>query len=424
MRISIIHTREICYYSGEFFLRRMEEALESIGCEVEYLELSHDDVDYDCLEDLLPEKEERSRYDAILDINSKLPYLTLEDGSPFLDRLNAPFYNWIVDHPLYHHPGLSFPLKNYHVLAIDQCHMSYMKANYPWLRSVDYLPIPGTAAFLSEDGERSCDNMTGEKVPGILVPATYLSKEECMEEWKRVIEKIRVKEDTLGESGRLVRSFEDLINDLYQAWDPLQQSLEDLLFDYLGSRGEVAEEYAADSFAELMNFLYPLDRRVRYEMRYRYVRAAAQTGYPIRLLGEGWEETDLVRLANVEHIAPVPISMTYDLIADSEAILDINPLFYKGVHDRVPSAMANGVPVFTNMNQRANLTMNRRNGVFYYHTEDELKDRMKEWQELSEHNPQELIEMRWNAYSRWKADLSWDAAASRFLCLVRDNAWK
>ena len=99
----------------------MEEALESIGCEVEYLELSHDDVDYDCLEDLLPEKEERSRYDAILDINSKLPYLTLEDGSPFLDRLNAPFYNWIVDHPLYHHPGLSFPLKNYHVLAIDQC---------------------------------------------------------------------------------------------------------------------------------------------------------------------------------------------------------------------------------------------------------------------------------------------------------------
>ena len=86
--------------------------------------------------------------------------------------------------------------------------------------------------------------------------------------------------------------------------------------------------------------------------------------------------------------------------------------------------MANGVPVFTNMNQRANLTMNRRNGVFYYHTEDELKDRMKEWQELSEHNPQELIEMRWNAYSRWKADLSWDAAASRFLCLVRDNAWK
>ena len=44
MRISIIHTREICYYSGEFFLRRMEEALESIGCEVEYLELSHDDV--------------------------------------------------------------------------------------------------------------------------------------------------------------------------------------------------------------------------------------------------------------------------------------------------------------------------------------------------------------------------------------------
>ena len=45
MRISIIHTREICYYSGEFFLRRMEEALESIGCEVEYLELSHDDED-------------------------------------------------------------------------------------------------------------------------------------------------------------------------------------------------------------------------------------------------------------------------------------------------------------------------------------------------------------------------------------------
>ncbi len=111
-KILIIHTREICYYSGAFFLHRMEEALQRAGAEVDFVELSDEAADWNLLGDLLDRaKASPDRlYDAVLDINSKLPYLTMEGENGrevrFLNELGIPFYNWIVDHPLYHHPGI------------------------------------------------------------------------------------------------------------------------------------------------------------------------------------------------------------------------------------------------------------------------------------------------------------------------------
>ena len=92
--------------------------------------------DYSALENLLGRQ-----YDGVVDINSKLPYFVLEDDRRFLDVLGAPFYNYIVDHPLYHHPGLMFPLQNYHAIAIDHYHETYMRSYYPHLQQVSYLPL-------------------------------------------------------------------------------------------------------------------------------------------------------------------------------------------------------------------------------------------------------------------------------------------
>ncbi|MBQ1902605.1 MAG: hypothetical protein II169_08685, partial [Lachnospiraceae bacterium] len=137
MKVLLISSRELCYFSGSFFLDRIQEELEKI-CDVERVEFSETNLDalQACLE---------KRYDAVLDINSKLPYLVMDDGSRFLDQLQAPFYNYILDHPLYHHPGLVFPLKDYHAIAIDKRHQAYMKQYYPHLKTVEYLPLGGTA---------------------------------------------------------------------------------------------------------------------------------------------------------------------------------------------------------------------------------------------------------------------------------------
>ena len=118
-RILFLHTRELCYYSGSYFLQQMQKATAEYGIKSEYMSLGED---YSALEDLLGRQ-----YDGVVDINSKLPYFVLEDDRRFLDVLGAPFYNYIVDHPLYHHPGLMFPLQDYHAIAIDHYHETYMR---------------------------------------------------------------------------------------------------------------------------------------------------------------------------------------------------------------------------------------------------------------------------------------------------------
>ena len=90
-RILFLHTRELCYYSGSYFLQQMQKATAEYGIKSEYMSLGED---YSALENLLGRQ-----YDGVVDINSKLPYFVLEDDRRFLDVLGAPFYNYIVDHP-------------------------------------------------------------------------------------------------------------------------------------------------------------------------------------------------------------------------------------------------------------------------------------------------------------------------------------
>lgn len=139
-RILFVHTRELCYYSGSYFLQQMQKEVAKLGIESQYFSLGQDPSS---LEGILGR-----HYDGVVDINSKLPYFVLEDDRRFLDVLDAPFYNYIVDHPLYHHPGLIFPLKDYHAIAIDHCHKSYMEKYYPHLQQVAFLPIGATQSRL------------------------------------------------------------------------------------------------------------------------------------------------------------------------------------------------------------------------------------------------------------------------------------
>ena len=169
-RILFVHTRELCYYSGSYFLQQMQKEVAKLGIESQYFSLGQDPSS---LEGILGR-----HYDGVVDINSKLPYFVLEDDRRFLDVLDAPFYNYIVDHPLYHHPGLIFPLKDYHAIAIDHCHKSYMEKYYPHLQQVAFLPIGATQSRLA-------DVIPYEKrqIP-LLFLGTYESKDGMLEKFR------------------------------------------------------------------------------------------------------------------------------------------------------------------------------------------------------------------------------------------------
>ncbi len=412
MKILLISSRELCYFSGSFFLDCIQKELEKL-CDVERVEFS--ETNLDALQACLDSDD----YDAILDINSKLPYLILDDNSRFLDHLHAPFYNYIVDHPLYHHPGLVFPLRDYHALAIDRKHKEYMERYYA-LQSVDYLPLGGTVAgnvtapAQQKSVIESRKTREERQIP-LLFTGTYLDP-------KMVEAELQGR----GQANLLSPKSGDAISDqkyyecskaLIECWNPEAEPMEDALQNLLASNEDVRV-----TFPEVMNRLYAVDRYKRNETRREVLLAVAKAGIECTVIGEGWEKTELSSYSNVTILPGCPMEEIFDYMANSRMVLDVNPLFFDGLHDRVSAAMVNGAVCLTNMNPDASPRDEAGETPLLFYQASDLDSMLQEVQEmLAERSSKEWEARSLASVEIASAQCSWNAVAKHFLEIVKDE---
>ena len=125
----LFQIKSVCYDSYTYFSNAVAKELISAGHSVEIFSLAKEPI-------AAMERYVGSTFDAILDFNSELSRLQMDDGTFFLDQINAPFYNVILDHPLYHHDMLKQKIKNFHILCLDENHKTYIETNYPHIASV------------------------------------------------------------------------------------------------------------------------------------------------------------------------------------------------------------------------------------------------------------------------------------------------
>ncbi len=385
----MIHTRELCYFSGSFFLERIADAMEERGHEVLRMNLTGDDADWDCLESCLGPS-----YDAIIDINSKLPYLVMDDGSLFLNHVNGPFYNYILDHPLYHHPGLVFPLENYHALAIDHEHEETMRRHYPHLRSVDYLPMAGTKAL--------SDIPFGSRRIPILFTGTYLDKDPL----EAQVEKLGGKT-------------QELIHLLVENWKCNQESMETAIVRLVSDMGLDEEQmkacYHVDGIMELMNHVYLADKICRNRERNKVLSSIIDAGLPLTILGDGWERAEWIHRSNVTCLPSRAMASSYEVTQDAKISLDVNPLFLNGLHDRVSSSLANACLTVSNMPGTSTEYLKDGENILYYSSDDTrgLIDRL---QSLSAADMEEIAGA---GFDTWQKKLTWQKhAESLERCLL------
>lgn len=329
MRGLIFSTRDLCYYSASFFADRIADSLEEKGESIVRADIPEDTDEGEIEETLL--KLSNERFDFILDFNSKLPRMKNEKGVPYLDTIMsveddnvpAPFYNYILDHPLYHHPGLSQSLKNYHALVIDRYHGKYISDHYPDIKEVIYRPLPGSRALTEIPFEERNDRL--------LFPGTYVARTLIEHEIERLYSEKKKR----------------LIKDLFYEWDPEEKPLEEAVLERL-----TEEEKELEPFTVLMNSLYPLDRLMRYERRRRLLFFLAERHAAIDIQGEGWEDTGIYSFPNVKRIAPSTMASSIEIMAGYKKVLDVNPCFFEGLHDRVSSALENRCIVFSDMSEK------------------------------------------------------------------------
>lgn len=401
-RILFLHTRELCYYSGSYFLQQMQKATAEYGIKSEYMSLGED---YSALEDLLGRQ-----YDGVVDINSKLPYFVLEDDRRFLDVLGAPFYNYIVDHPLYHHPGLMFPLQNYHAIAIDHYHETYMRGYYPHLQQVSYLPLGVT-----QSAQAKQIPYEKREIP-LLFSGTYEPEQKMLEKFRALCSKVHKdtqRADALYALGNALR--EEMLAGKWDAsLERIEVPMEEALEKIVDAQKLQEGYYGVKELPVLMNYLYLVDKYVRNARRHQVLSYVAKLHIPLTIVGEGWDQTPLADASHVTLLGAKRIEETYDLLAHTQRVLDVNPLFAKGMHDRVTSAAINGCVCYSDMAKNVDTRWN--DGKQFVHYSNWELDALEELLQTMPMAEQKQIAKQ--AMETAERLYSWKAHAAQLLELI------
>lgn len=379
MKILMVQTRELCYKSGSFFLEGIAYQLRERGHEVEFIDVSYDDSDFDCLEECI-----NKTYDAVIDINSKLPMLELDNGAFLLDEIGAPFFQLIIDHPLFHHPSLMIPIKNAHAIGIDKTHVSYMKKYYPHYKSVDYITMPGTKADFPMDFKNRNHQL--------LFMGTYESAQKQMDEINSRPE-----------------PYKSMLKEMIHIEDTLNLTHE-------GALSQIKDKYEGD-FLYLMNKSYIVDKYRRNREREDILISLAKEGVPVTVAGEGWEKSRAYKESNLTFKGPVNFNVSFNIIANSTMLLDINPLFPCGIHDRVTSGFANKTAVFTNMNPEANKKIVDGSHIIYFDKFDMHASAQKIKYYMD--HPKELEEITHQAYDLYSEEYSWEKFGEHIEMIIK-----
>lgn len=378
-KVLVFSSREICYFSSNFFANQIAAAFEKLGMETEICELTKgDDLD-EKLECYIGES-----YRLILDFNSMLPRMVLDDDSSYLDNIDAPFYDYILDHPLFHYNGLNGAVSNFHAIALDEAQTVYIRRFHPQIKTVHTMPLAATEAIWQ--GEKSAPDH-------VLFMGTYDSPEAVYQ---------LVEEAPAG-----VREMMDAVIEQRIA-DPLL-TMEEAFEEYLKREDLYLPE---ERKALFLNSLYPADAYIRDYFRKAALDELLSKGIPVCLVGEGWHKYSHKNEQLLTKEKPVSFALSFEKIAKEQILLNVSPIFAHGLHDRVLAGMANHTAVLTDENPYLKRIFPENTVAFYSlaapETLSEAAGRLME----DAHYREQVKE---TAYLEFKTHHTWENRAEQLL---------
>ena len=384
-KIIVFSSREICYQSSRFFANQMADAFEDLGFDVQVCEFDeHDDLDA-VFQPLYGQK-----YRLLLDCNSTITRMVEEDGTPGLDKLDGPFFDYILDHPLFHYNCLNADLKNLNGIFLDEAQEAYVKRYYPRVKKTLTMPLGATEAVT---GGKKTETDT------VLFMGTYdrpdkiyemvdLSPEPLRSYMKELIE-MRIEDPIL----------------------PMEEAFRQLLKAH-------GEKLPDDKFSLFMNAMYSVDAYIRDYFRKAAVDELVRAKIPVRLVGEGWEKYESCNETYVTREKAVVFGLSFEKIAHADVLLNVSPFFNHGAHDRIFAGMANHCTVLTDQNPYLKRILKDGEQVCMYSLKDirTLSDYAAEL--LTNHALCRDIQN--NAYVEFKQKYTWEEKAKQLLaCTLR-----
>lgn len=383
-KVLIFSSREICYNSNSFFANQMAMAFENIGYEAEVCEFTKDDD----LDKVLTPFIGRT-YKIILDFNSLMTRMVEEDGTPLLDLIDGPFYDYILDHPLFHYNGLTAGLNNLNAILLDEAQKRYVERFYKGVKHAVMMPLGATEALTVKKLEENPKN--------ILFMGTYDSPQKLYDMVECSTEPLKSYMKQLIEMR------------LYEPELPMEEAFEQLL-------KEIGEEIPDAQFALYMNAMYPVDAYIRDYYRKVALDALAKAKIPVKVVGDGWEKYNSPNETYLTREKAVVFSLSFEKIAKEHILLNNSPIFNRGAHDRIYAGMANRCVVMTDTNPYLRKEMKDGENICLY----SLKD-MQTVVDVAEElltNPARCKRIEEQAYAEYLEKHSWEKRVQQLLEMV------
>lgn len=262
-----------------------------------------------------------------------------KQGDILWNELDVDCYNWIVDHPMYYHEPIIFPIKKCTFLCVDQYHQKFIERFYQGRRKSYFLPLAGCS--LSEDilpfKERSIE---------IVFTGAYL-----------IDNSIELHTQDLPEG--LARLWKDCYNLLMQNMTlTLEQAVEHCY-------ARIGIQLSEEDWRDAVRLFKDIDGMLRSGIRAKVVKTLVDHDIKVSVFGEGWEYLEC-RQENLIVHPRVSFEESVKIISNAKIVLNVMPWFKAGVHDRVYTAMINKSVSLTDSSVYMDKTLKNGQNVIFY----------------------------------------------------------
>ncbi len=306
------------------FMNSLSVEMENLGIETEKYECGSDAGYSEALLSMLTD--ETSCLDAVFTMNAGgQENWEYEDGNLW-EHFKVPFVNYIVDHPVDHQRELKSPCRCQHVICVDPDHVSFIHDFFPNIASVHFLSLPG---YQQGDNRKGRLPLISERDTGLVFTGSL----DSLAEMERSVE---------GYPPHLRKMTVMLIDHLLAHRDETYETAHRVIMEKAG--------FAGLSNEERLPYLIITRIALRYARafyREEVIRHLAVSGLPFHIYGSVCPELmEDLKESNVRICPGLSYSETARLYTGSKLVLNVMPLFKKGCHDRIPTALLNGaVPV-------------------------------------------------------------------------------
>jgi Glycosyl transferases group 1 len=260
--------------------------------------------------------------------------------------LNAPFFAFMVDHPMYHISRLDSNIENLIVSCVDRDHLQFL-TNY-MSGSYSKVFIPHGATINSIDTNLPIERRS----ISILFPGSYNNPDVYRNHWKNVNHNI----------GKL---FDEIMESAYYERDVPLTEVAIRIFKEKG----IDNNYLFHN--KFWDILIYVDMYLRYKHRFQTLNALSEL--PIEVYGNGWENVKF-RSKNLRLNKSISYDRVQQKMNDSKIVLTINPSFSNGGHERLFSSLNSGALGFVNKNKYLNQLFEHEEDIIFYDFENPLEN--------------------------------------------------